>query len=209
MAGHTSGKTAGRRGGRVGRSGSIEAAVKEARKREARSTEPSMGTVQSVSEGYGGHAPGGGWQQGWTEQGMPYYYNSDFAISQWEKPAGWDAPIHSQHTGSSDPQTAAFQAQGVGMTDGDRMRNRSSWEAATSPQHLQQHSWVQPGGYAMQQAQSGNLMQQDQGYELHQVQLGHGMHPWYAAQRVEKMQTGTDAPPWYQQYLQPQPQRHQ
>mmetsp|Transcript_2186 Transcript_2186/g.5590 ORF Transcript_2186/g.5590 Transcript_2186/m.5590 type:complete len:243 (-) Transcript_2186:673-1401(-) len=98
MVGYTSGKTAGRRGGRTGRSGSVEAALNAARAQQAARPASQVEVIaQGEQVAAGGtpadtSAPGSGWQQGWSEHGVPYYFHSESRVSQWEEPDGWRAP---------------------------------------------------------------------------------------------------------------------
>ena len=57
---------------------------------------PATGAARPSAQGASSSEPppatnavSGGWQQGWNEQGLPYYYHVELALTQWEPPPEW------------------------------------------------------------------------------------------------------------------------
>ena len=78
------------------------------------SSSSSNGTAVAASGGAAGAAApsAAGWQQGWNEQGVPYYYDAERGLTQWEPPADWAAEA-SARGGGSVPAEAAAPTDGV------------------------------------------------------------------------------------------------
>ena len=75
------------------------------------SNSSSSSTAAPASGVAAGAAPAaGGWQQGRNEQGVPYYFNVERGLTQWEPPADWAADATASGGGSSVPAGGAAPA---------------------------------------------------------------------------------------------------
>ena len=148
----------------------------------------SSASAQTQSTAAATGAAHGGWQMGWSEHGVAYYYHTARGVTQWEEPPEWrqsfEAPPPGSHTG--DAATGADGAL-VPASDPGGDASAASGGVDDGPATTADGSLTEAAG-----SSSGARDADDGGVEESGVDANTGLGAWTVVEEPTKPEGGWD-----------------